>query len=64
MDVDRAIVYEVPQNGLGDIEELKRVKNPHPLPIRSAERFLHLAIEALLDMGNHVIADEGLGVVD
>ena len=30
----------------------------------SAERFLHLAIEALLDMGNHVIADEGLGVVD
>jgi uncharacterized protein YutE (UPF0331/DUF86 family) len=30
----------------------------------SAERFLHLAIEALLDIGNHVIADEGLGVVD
>jgi uncharacterized protein YutE (UPF0331/DUF86 family) len=30
----------------------------------SAERFLHLAIEALLDMGNHVIADQGLGVVD
>jgi uncharacterized protein YutE (UPF0331/DUF86 family) len=30
----------------------------------SAERFLYLAIEALLDMGNHVIADEGLGVVD
>jgi uncharacterized protein YutE (UPF0331/DUF86 family) len=30
----------------------------------SAVRFLHLAIEALLDMGNHVIADDGLGVVD
>jgi uncharacterized protein YutE (UPF0331/DUF86 family) len=30
----------------------------------SAERFLHLSIEALLDMGNHVIADENLGVVD
>jgi uncharacterized protein YutE (UPF0331/DUF86 family) len=30
----------------------------------SAERFLHLAIEALLDMGNHVIADENMGVVD
>jgi len=30
----------------------------------SAERFLHLAIEALLDMGNHVIADEGMGVVE
>ena len=25
MDVNRAIVYEVLQNGLGDIEELKRV---------------------------------------
>ena len=30
----------------------------------SAERFLHLAIEALIDMGNHVIADSGLGVVN
>ena len=30
----------------------------------SAERFLHLAIEAIIDMGNHVIAEEGLGVVN
>ena len=30
----------------------------------SAERFLQLAIEAVLDMGNHVIADEGLGAVE
>jgi len=30
----------------------------------SAERFLQLAIEALTDMGNHVIADENLGSVD
>ena len=30
----------------------------------SAERFLHLTIEAFLDMGNHVIADDGLGVVN
>ena len=30
----------------------------------SAERFLHLAIEALIDMGNHVIADSGLGGVN
>lgn len=29
----------------------------------SAERFLHLAIESCTDMGNHVIADENLGVV-
>ena len=30
----------------------------------AAERFLHLAIEALIDMGNRVIADSGLGVVN
>lgn len=30
----------------------------------SAERFLHLAIEAVIDMGNHVIADLALGVVN
>ncbi len=30
----------------------------------SAERFLQLAIEALTDMGNHVIADDNLGNVN
>lgn len=30
----------------------------------SAERFLQLAIEALLDMGSHVIAEMELGVVN
>ena len=30
----------------------------------SAERFLHLAIEAINDTGNHIIADEGYGMVD
>jgi uncharacterized protein YutE (UPF0331/DUF86 family) len=30
----------------------------------SAERFLHLAIEAVIDMGNHVIAESELGVVN
>ena len=30
----------------------------------SAERFLQLAIETLTDMGNHVIAELGLGTVD
>jgi uncharacterized protein YutE (UPF0331/DUF86 family) len=30
----------------------------------SAERFLHLSIEAILDVGNHVIADLGLGIVN
>jgi len=30
----------------------------------SVERFLHLAIEAVIDMGNHIIADSELGVVN
>ena len=30
----------------------------------SAERFLHLAIEAINDIGNHIIADDALGMVD
>ena len=30
----------------------------------SAERFLHLSIEALSDMGNHVVAYRQLGTVD
>jgi uncharacterized protein YutE (UPF0331/DUF86 family) len=30
----------------------------------SAERFLHLAIETLSDLGNHIIADLGLGTVN
>lgn len=30
----------------------------------SAERFLQLAIEAITDLGNHVVADLKLGVVN
>jgi uncharacterized protein YutE (UPF0331/DUF86 family) len=30
----------------------------------SAERFMHLSIEAINDMGNHVVADESLGIVN
>ena len=30
----------------------------------SAERFLHLSIEVLMDMGNHVIAEMALGMVN
>ena len=30
----------------------------------SAERFLQLAVEIVTDLGNHVIADEALGVVN
>ena len=38
--------------------------NSQPQLYGSAERFLHLAIETVLDMGNHLIADENLGVVN
>ena len=38
--------------------------NADPERYGSAERFLHLAIEALIDMGNHVIAESELGVVN
>ena len=30
----------------------------------SSERFLHLTIEALLDIGNHIVADNNLGRVE
>jgi uncharacterized protein YutE (UPF0331/DUF86 family) len=30
----------------------------------SAERFLHLAIEAVNDIGNHIVADDALGTVN
>jgi len=32
----------------------------NPLVKGSAERYLHLSIECLLDMGNHIISDLGL----
>jgi uncharacterized protein YutE (UPF0331/DUF86 family) len=35
----------------------------NPLLYGSAERFLHLSIEALIDIGNHIISDLELGEV-
>ncbi len=35
-----------------------------PMVFGSTERFLHLVIEALLDIGNHIIADQDLGEVE
>ena len=52
---------------LAILEKMKRhtkeefLKNPEFYG--SAERFLHLSIEALLDIGNHIIADHNLGEV-
>ncbi|MGM0603100.1 MAG: type VII toxin-antitoxin system HepT family RNase toxin [Bacillota bacterium] len=42
--------------------EFEEFKNK-PTLFGSAERFLHLAIESLLDIGNHIIADDDLGKV-
>ncbi|RME75692.1 MAG: DUF86 domain-containing protein [Chloroflexi bacterium] len=53
---------------LAVLENLRQVDRQtfktHPQLYGSAERFLHLAIETVLDMGNHLIADENLGVVN
>mgnify|MGYP006281459101 CR=1 FL=1 len=37
--------------------------NNDPLLYGSTERFLHLTIEALIDIGNHIISDDELGRV-
>ena len=53
---------------MGILEQIKRypfdtfIGNPEHYG--SAERFLHLAIEAINDMGNHIISDDSLGMVN
>ena len=53
---------------LGVLKKLQRYSfkefTADPERYGSAERFLHLAIEAVIDIGNHVIADLELGVVN
>jgi uncharacterized protein YutE (UPF0331/DUF86 family) len=53
---------------LGILKELQRYSFDEfladPQRYGSIERFLHLAIEAVNDMGNHVIAELDLGVVN
>ena len=53
---------------LSILDELRQVNreafNTQPQLYGSAERFLHLAIETVLDVGNHIIADENLGVIN
>ena len=54
---------------LGYLEDIaeqynkKKFKND-PMIFGSTERFLHLLIEALIDMGNHIISDQNLGEVE
>ena len=66
---------EVIRRRLGKLEEylgiLERTRHyslqeflDDPERYGSAERFLQLAIEALLDMASHVIAEQGLGEVN
>ena len=43
--------------------ELEEFKNNRMI-YGSSERFLHLTIEALIDMGNHIISSKNLGSVD
>lgn len=53
---------------LGILEQLQREPEEdfvaNPLVYGAAERFLHLAIETLNDMGGHVVADNELGTVE
>lgn len=46
-----------------DNYNLKEFKE-NPMVYGSSERFLHLCIEALLDIGTHIISDKNLGKVE
>lgn len=54
------------------LQYLRKIKSEHgekefredPMVFGSAERFLQLIIEALLDIGNHIISDQNLGQVE
>jgi uncharacterized protein YutE (UPF0331/DUF86 family) len=66
---------DVIQKRLNKVEEYLRILEglrhysqeeflSNPERYGSAERFLQLAIEAIDDIGNHLIADQNLGTVD
>lgn len=62
--VDRDVVLARIERLIGYLGILKRVRKlgivrfkDDPFIHGAAERYLHLAIESLLDIGNHVIAD-------
>ena len=54
------------------LEILKKIKKEYskeifvkdPLIYGSTERFLQLTIEALIDIGNHIVSDQNLGQVN
>jgi len=57
LDEYLAILHELQRYG-------EREFRSDPEHYGSAERFLHLAIETTIDLGNHLIADQELGIVD
>lgn len=70
------VKIEVLQRRIDKAEEylnfLKNIKDKYsneefkenPMIYGSTERFLHLIIETLMDIGNHIISDQNLGKVD
>ncbi|RKD32296.1 type VII toxin-antitoxin system HepT family RNase toxin [Thermohalobacter berrensis] len=70
--VNRNVIIRRIQKAQEYLDFLKQIKNEYnlkefksdPKVYGSSERFLHLAIEALMDIGNHIIADENLGKVE
>lgn len=70
--VKREIILERSQKCNEYLKQLEKIVkdvefdefNNDPLLYGSAERFLHLSIEALIDIGNHIVSDDDLGRVD
>jgi len=56
LDEYLAYLYDLQQYDFDEFVET-------PIYFGAGERFLHLAIEAVNDIGNHIIADQNLGVV-
>ncbi len=69
--VNRIVLHKRIEKAKEYIDFLKNIQTNYslsefendPMIYGSSERFLHLTIEALIDIGNHIIADENLGKV-
>ncbi len=70
--VNREVIQKRLEKSREYIEFLNNIKDSYSLNefkdnkmvYGSSERFLHLTIEALLDMGNHLVSDQDLGNID
>jgi len=69
--VNKVVLFKRVEKAKEYIEFLKNIKNNYSLSefindpkiYGSSERFLHLTIEALIDIGSHIISDENLGKI-